>query len=171
MIRKYVYGNPFPTEAAIKEVEVVADKIPYFNTNEYGVFVYDLADDDMVFGLGEQIRGINKRGWLYNNWNFDNPHHHEDTHSLYGSHNFIIVKGDEDFGVFFDYAGQISFDIGYTKREMMTIKPATMDLCIYIITGDSIKHIINQFRELIGLSYIPPLWALGYGQSRWGYLP
>ena len=29
--------------------------------------------------------------------------------------------------------------------------------------------IVKQFRKIIGKSYIPPLWAFGYGQSRWGY--
>lgn len=30
--------------------------------------------------------------------------------------------------------------------------------------------IVRQFRRLIGRSYIPPLWAFGYIQSRWGYM-
>ena len=169
MIKKYIYGNPFPTEAVVEDIAVAEGKIQFFDTTTEGVFGYNLAEEDMVFGLGEQIRGINKRGWKYNNWNFDNPHHHEDTHSLYGAHNFIVVKGEETFGAFFDFAGNVTFDIGYTRRDLMTITPATMDLVVYIITGSSIKDIVSQFRKMIGRSYIPPMWAFGYGQSRWGY--
>lgn len=169
MIKKYIYGNPFPTEAVVENIAVADGEIQFFDTTNKGEFGFKLAEEDMVFGLGEQIRGINKRGWKYNNWNFDNPHHHEDTHSLYGAHNFIVVKGEETFGAFFDFAGNVTFDIGYTRRDLMTITPATMDLVVYIITGSSIKDIVNQFRKMIGRSYIPPMWALGYGQSRWGY--
>lgn len=169
MIQKYVYGHPFPTDAVVKEIETAKEPLPFFETDNQGSFTYTLAEDDIVYGLGEQIRGINKRGWQYVSWNYDNPNHHEDTRSLYGSHNFIIVCGKVTFGAFFDYLGKMEFDIGYTRRDTMQIKAAKNDLTVYIITGENEKDIVKQFRGIIGRSYIPPLWAFGYGQSRWGY--
>lgn len=169
MIKKYVYGDPFPTDAVVKRIEGSEDMLPFFETDNNGVFTYALSEDDIVYGLGEQIRGINKRGWQYVSWNYDNPNHHEDTRSLYGSHNFIIVSGKVTFGAFFDYAGKMEFDIGYTKRSEMKINAEKNDLVVYIITGENEKDIVKQFRQLIGRSYIPPFWAFGYGQSRWGY--
>ncbi|MGN1100987.1 MAG: TIM-barrel domain-containing protein, partial [Huintestinicola sp.] len=169
MIKKYVYGTPFPTDAAVISIDASEDKLPFFETDNKGEFTYTLSDDDIVYGLGEQIRGINKRGWQYVSWNYDNPNHHEDTRSLYGSHNFIIVSGKTLFGAFFDHGGRMEFDIGYTRRCEMKIKADKNDLIVYIITGESEKDIVRQFRQLIGRSYIPPFWAFGYGQSRWGY--
>ena len=169
MIQKYVYGHPFPTDAVVKEIETAKEPLPFFETDNQGSFTYTLAEDDIVYGLGEQIRGINKRGWQYVSWNYDNPNHHEDTRSLHGSHNFIIVCGKVTFGAFFDYPGKMEFDIGYTRRDTMQIKAAKNDLTVYIITGENEKDIVKQFRGIIGRSYIPPLWAFGYGQSRWGY--
>ena len=46
---------------------------------------------------------------------------------------------------------------------------ASNNLTVYIITGESEKDIVKQFRKMVGRSYIPPFWAFGYGQSRWGY--
>ena len=158
-----------PTDAVVKEIETAKEPLPFFETDNQGSFTYTLAEDDIVYGLGEQIRGINKRGWQYVSWNYDNPNHHEDTRSLYGSHNFIIVCGKVTFGAFFDYPGKMEFDIGYTRRDTMQIKAAKNDLTVYIITGENEKDIVKQFRGIIGRSYIPPLWAFGYGQSRWGY--
>ena len=169
MIKKYIYGNPFSTDAVVKDIEKSEDKLPFFETDGHGKFTYNLAENDILYGLGEQIRGINKRGWQYISWNYDNPNHHEDTRSLYGAHNFIIVSGKKTFGAFFDYAGKMEFDIGYTRRSVMNIKAAKNDLAVYIITGENEKDIVKQFRNIIGRSYIPPLWAFGYGQSRWGY--
>ena len=83
MIQKYVYGHPFPTDAVVKEIETAKEPLPFFETDNQGSFTYTLAEDDIVYGLGEQIRGINKRGWQYVSWNYDNPNHHEDTRSLY----------------------------------------------------------------------------------------
>ena len=169
MIKKYVFGTPFPTNAVVTEMETAKDKLPFLETDNQGTFNYALSENDIVYGLGEQIRGINKRGWQYVSWNYDNPNHHEDTRSLYGSHNFILIRGDVTFGAFFDYAGKMEFDIGYTRRDLMQIKAAKNDLVVYIITGENEKDIVKQFRKIIGRSYIPPFWAFGYGQSRWGY--
>lgn len=169
MIKKYVYGTPFPTDAVVLDVQPSTDALPFFETDQQGTFTYSLSENDIVYGLGEQIRGINKRGWQYVSWNYDNPNHHEDTRSLYGAHNFIIIHGAVTFGAFFDYAGKMEFDIGYTKRSMMQIHAASNNLTVYIITGESEKDIVKQFRKMVGRSYIPPFWAFGYGQSRWGY--
>ena len=169
MIKKYSYGTPFPTDAVVLELESSKEPLPFFETDGAGTFTYSLSEEDIVYGLGEQIRGINKRGWQYISWNSDNPNHQEDTRSLYGAHNFMIICGAVLFGVFFDYAGKMEFDIGYTKRTVMQIKAEKNDLAVYIITGKTEKEIVKQFRTLIGKSYIPPFWAFGYGQSRWGY--
>ena len=50
---------------------------------------------------------------------------------------------------------------------MITMDSWDMDL--YYIDGENLKDIIRQFRQMIGRSYIPPKWAFGFGQSRWGY--
>ena len=112
MIQKYVFGTPFPTDAVVMNMEPAKDSLPFFTVDEQGRFTYALAEDDIVYGLGEQIRGINKRGWQYVSWNYDNPNHHEDARSLYGAHNFILIRGAVTFGAFFDYAGKMTFDIG-----------------------------------------------------------
>jgi len=170
MISKYSFGKPFETEALVVKIETTEGKLPFFSADGEGNYYYDLADRDIVYGLGEQVRGINKRGWTYTSWNLDNPHHQEDTHSLYGAHNFLIVDGKELFGVFFDYPGKITFDIGYSKRNEMHVYADRNDMNVYIITGDNKKDIVNQFRAAIGQSYLAPFWAFGYGQSRWGYI-
>ena len=168
MIEKFVLGEPFETFATVERLTPSEGEIPFFTTIDKGFF-YKLSDNDIVYGLGEQVGGINKRGKKYISRNSDNPHHQEDTLSLYGAHNFLIISGKELFGVFFDYPGFMEFDIGYTNRDELTITAENMDMDVYIITGNSERDIVKQFRKIIGRSYIPPKWAFGYGQSRWGY--
>ncbi len=52
---------------------------------------------------------------------------------------------------------------------MLRIVPQTPDFELYLIQGETPDEIVRQFRGLTGRSYIPPLWAFGYGQSRWSY--
>ena len=111
MIRKYRYGNPaVNTDAAVIAVAEEKGKQSVFSESvEEGKYVFDFTmdKDDCVFGLGEQMRGINKRGWVYESWNIDDPIHTESRTSLYTSHNFFVVNGKKGtFGAFFDCGGK-----------------------------------------------------------------
>ena len=171
MIQKYVYGNPFQTDAVVTEI-AAADGAPSYgsvSTKNGFHFSFTMNDGDAVYGLGEANRGINKRGYQYVSNCTDDPNHTENKVSLYGAHNFIIISGEEHFGMFFDYPGTITFDIGYTKQDTLSVSCEDADLDLYVITGASDYEIAKEFRSLIGRSYIPPKFAFGYGQSRWGY--
>ena len=177
MIRKFIYGTPFNTEAVTTEIPC-SDGVPAYGTvstsgspdsGDGFSFTYTMDKDDIVYGLGETNRGINKRGWLYTSDCTDDPNHTEDKHSLYGAHNFVIISGKETFGLFFDYPGKLTFDIGYTRQDTMRVSCENADLALYVIEGESAYDIVKQFRKIIGRSYIPPKFAFGFGQSRWGY--
>lgn len=171
MIQKYTYGKPIETEAVIEKQVTQKTKLPYFQIQEEPlVFLYEMGENDIIYGLGQQVRGINKRGWVYESKCSDDPAHREDTRALYGAHNLLIVDGKETFGVFFDYPSNLKFDIGYTNHNQLMIMPQDGNLDVYILIGDSPMDIIKEFRRIIGMSYIPPKWAFGYGQSRWSYM-
>ena len=171
MIKKYVYGEPFETEALTETLETAEGKPGYGEicAEDGFSFTYIMDEEDIVYGLGESNRGINKRGFIYTSNCTDDPEHTEDKHSLYGAHNLIIVSGKETFGMFFDYPAAITFDIGYTRMDTMKVTCENADLKLYVIEGESPYDIVKQFRHVIGRSYIPPKFAFGFGQSRWGY--
>ena len=171
MIRKYRYGTPFDTEALIKNVDSANGEFPYGKVSlDNGFdFTYIMDEDDIVYGLGEANRGINKRGYCYISNCTDEPNHTEDKRSLYGAHNFIIISGKTTFGLFFDYPSAITFDIGYTRMDTLKVSCGAADLDVYVLEGESAYDIVKQFRHVIGRSYIPPKFAFGFGQSRWGY--
>lgn len=171
MIKKYTFGTPVKTDSVIAPVNAASGAVPFgtISLADGFSYTYVMEDTDIVYGLGEANRGINKRGFIYDNNCYDIPHHTEDQHSLYAAHNFIIVDGSEHFGMYFDYPGKISFDIGYTRQDTMTVTCEHADLDVYVITGSSSYDIVKQFRKIIGRSYIPPKFAFGFGQSRWGY--
>ncbi|WP_026518728.1 glycoside hydrolase family 31 protein [Butyrivibrio sp. FCS006] len=172
MIRKYRIGNPIPTDSVVKEIVLSEGTIPYFDRNdEKKELTLLLKKNDRVYGLGETVRGMNKRGWLYTSNNSDDPNHTENKNSLYASHNFFVVFSKEDqFGVYVDTPGKVSFDIGYTKLDKLRVIFEDFDADIYIVEGESVLDIVSQFRGIIGRSYIPPKWAFGFGQSRWSYM-
>lgn len=171
MIRKYAYGIPFETEAVVADIKTT-DGIPAYGMirlEDGFQFTCVLHAEDVVYGLGEANRGINKRGYFYVSDCTDDPNHTEDKSSLYGAHNFIILSGTQTFGLFFDYPSKITFDIGYTRMDTLKVTCDRADLYLYVIEGETPYDIVKQFRRIIGRSYIPPKFAFGFGQSRWEY--
>ena len=171
MIRKYIYGRPFQTEAIVEDVPAAEGTPAYgaVDVKDGFSFTYIMRPEDIVYGLGEANRGINKRGYQYISDCTDDPNHTEDKFSLYGAHNFIIIAGEETFGLFFDYPARLTFDIGFTRMDTLRVSCENADLELYVIDGETPYDIVKQFRRIIGRSYIPPKFAFGFGQSRWGY--
>jgi alpha-glucosidase len=170
MISKYTFGKPFNTNAVIKDLPVSTDFPAYLTlSKDLTSFSTDLSKDDVIYGLGESVRGINKRGYRYISNCSDDFSHTEDKSSLYAAHNFIIVDGATKYGIFVDYPSKVYFDLGYTDPDVMTVSVEEVGHDVYVIEGNSVMDIIKEFRGLIGESYIAPYWAFGYQQSRWGY--
>ncbi len=177
MIKKYSFGEVVETNATVRSIES-ENGCPCFgeivSSNPFE-WKFTMHKSDIVYGLGENLRGINKRGFKYTSWCFDASNQTESTSSLYGAHNFLLVFGQSTFGIFFDTSALISFDVGWTDEDTITVTGSNSGIDVYIITQENqteesdLANITRQFRELIGQSYIPPFWAFGFQQSRWGY--
>ena len=178
MIKKYKFGSPIDTESVVMDFPVEAlnannsriNIFDYIVQDDKVIFTYNMSDSDIIYGLGEANRGINKRGWTYRSFCSDDPCHTEEKSSLYGAHNLIIIDGSVHAGFFFDTSSEIFFDIGYTDSNVMTITAPANNLILYTIDNKDSKSITKEFRQLIGKSYIPPYWAFGYQQCRWSYM-
>lgn len=210
MVKKYVYGRPFETYAVVN-AETVSDaaeseKREFFREADmkkalepYGGITWDepedgndapamqyrvrMSDGDVVYGLGENVRGINKRGWVYESKCSDDPNHTESKRSLYGAHNFIIIADADNpaasKGLFIDYPGRVIFDIGYLDKNELVITVCSGNFTAYVVSpamdgadgsDNHLYSIVRQFRHIIGKSYVPPRWAFGYQQCRWSYM-
>ncbi len=172
MIKHYRIGHPMDTESVVEVLPVESGEIPGIHvSDEKKTLTLPLQKDDLVYGLGESIRGMNKRGWIYESNNTDDPNHTEDKHSLYASQNFLMVTSkDRTIGLYVDHPGYLTFDIGYTNLNELVITFVDFDAELYLITETDRRGCVREFRALIGQSYIPPKWAFGYGQSRWSYM-
>ena len=173
MISRYIFGTPLPTMAVIREIAPSGGEIPHFTVTKADgsvSFTTILGDDDLIFGLGENVRGINKRGHLYRAWNMDDFSHTENKGGIYSSHNLLLFSGEQGvFGAYFDDPGAVTFDLGYSDGGKAVITSENGNLSVYLIESTTLTGLVREFRHLIGRSYIPPKWAMGYIQSRWGY--
>ena len=147
MIKKFVYGNPIETNAVVVPVEPSQDPMQYLTEiemNDKIIFNYLMENDDNVYGLGEANGGLNKRGGIYRSFCSDEPNQTEEKNSLYGAHNFIVISGMINVGIFVDCASEVKFDIGFSSTNMLNIEPGCPDFTIYIIEGKSAYDIVKH---------------------------
>ena len=169
MIQRFSFGHPFPTQSVVLSLPAESGPIPFLTPDGSG-WQLTLSEQAAVYGLGEMPRGINKRGWHYIANNTDESRHSEDKLSFYGAHNFLLVRdGSTCFGLFVDFPGKVYYDIGYSRHDLLSFHTETPDYDLYLLSGGNENAICREFRTLIGRSYIPPRWAFGLAQSRWGY--
>ena len=169
MIQRFSFGHPFPTQSVVLSLPAESGPIPFLTPDGSG-WQLTLSEQAAVYGLGEMPRGINKRGWHYITNNTDESRHSEDKLSFYGAHNFLLVRdGSTCFGLFVDFPGKVYYDIGYSRHDLLSFHTETPDYDLYLLSGGNENAICREFRTLIGRSYIPPRWAFGLAQSRWGY--
>lgn len=169
MIQRFSFGHPFPTQSVVLSLPAESGPVPFLTPDDSG-WRFTLSEQAAVYGLGEMPRGINKRGWHYITNNTDESRHSEDKLSFYGAHNFLLVRdGSTCFGLFVDFPGKVYYDIGYTRHDLFSFHTETPDYDLYLLSGGNENAICKEFRTLIGRSYIPPRWAFGLAQSRWGY--
>ena len=169
MIQRFSFGHPFPTQSVVLSLPAESGPVPFLTPDGTG-WRLPLSEQAAVYGLGEMPRGINKRGWHYITNNTDESRHSEDKLSFYGAHNFLLVRdGSTCFGLFVDFPGKVYYDIGYTRHDLFSFHTETPDYDLYLLSGGNENAVCKEFRTLIGRSYIPPKWAFGLAQSRWGY--
>ena len=136
-----------------------------------------LRKDEQVYGFGEKTGRLNKRGWAmggyhYTMWNSDTFAYDSSTDPLYVSVPFyMVLRNGVAHGIFLDNAYRTSFDIGKNDPDLLQFSAAGGELDYYFIAGPTPKEVIQRYTELTGRMSLPPLWSLGFHQSRWGYFP
>jgi alpha-glucosidase len=140
------------------------------------------------YGLGEHSRGFEKTGQRARFWNtdliadfawdevrfgFPNP--------MYVAIPWLIVKRGNFYvgllvhhpgAVFMELASNFVWDVhNSTDRERRSFYLGAPDGAadVYVIVGPSLAELTQKMQQLVGTTPLPPLWALGYHQSRWGY--
>lgn len=129
-----------------------------------------LSNDDHFFGLGEKCCPLDKRGAVLVNWNIDDSQHEPWSDPLYQTHPFLLVfNRGRSYGLFFDNVYRSWFDLGKTSASSFSFGAEGGEMDYYFIPGPTPAEVLRRYARLIGPAPLPPRWALGYHQCRWGY--
>ncbi len=131
-----------------------------------------MPDDESYYGFGLKAGRLNKKFADMTMWNSDIPGYHADTDPLYESIPFFYgIRDGKAYGIFFDNSYLSSFDMGKESPDRYSFGALGGELNYYFMGGPTPKDVLQRYTELVGRMPLPPLWSLGYQQSRWSYYP
>ena len=82
----------------------------------------NLDEGDAVFGLGEHLGPLNKKGKVYEMYNIDDPEHSPEKTRLYSAFPvFQIVSPKKSLGFFIDHPGYSKFDVAFSSESELRI--------------------------------------------------
>jgi oligosaccharide 4-alpha-D-glucosyltransferase len=139
----------------------------HFTKDEYKGFHFSLEKDEKIFGGGERALPLNRRGYRFNLYNTPWYGYSEGADNL----NFSVpfFTSSTGYGLFFDNASKGYADIGKTDNSILEVGFLSGELNVYVITGKDYKEILSSYHKLTGTQPLPPRWAMGNFQSRFGY--
>ncbi len=145
----------------------------FFYQDEQIGFRKNIAKDMFYFGLGERFGKTELRGEKAILYNIDALGYNTEK-QLYLSIPFIMAcKPSNDpakssfYGLYSDNTYKTIVD--FTNIDSFSFVSEGGEVDYYFIYGKSPARIIQTFTRLTGRMDMPPLWSLGYHQSRWGY--
>ena len=150
-------------------------------------FVYD--ETMRFYGLGEKNTGLEKSGQITKFWNTDalfdfgfTRAEKEATDPLYASVPYVLIQQaagcvgilvDNPYPVFMNMGAKENIanllDADEAEPQCVSVGSYDGQPNIYFIIGASAQEVTRKLQALTGKTPLPPLWALGYHQCRFGY--
>ncbi len=128
--------------------------------------------DEHYYGLGDKAGPLDRRGRAFAMWNVDAYAWQGHSDPLYKSIPFFIgLRSGVAYGVFFDNTHRSSFDFGKESDDFFSFGAQGGTLDYYFIAGPQPAKVIERYTALTGRTPLPPLWSLGFQQSRYSYNP
>jgi alpha-glucosidase len=131
-----------------------------------------LAAGERILGLGQDNhhegrldrRGVIRELWAGQQINSGNVTAEYPVPLLIG-----LLADGRAYGMFFDNVHRLRFDLGATKADELRLDADGGEIDCYVIAGPKIADVIERYTRLTGRPSLPPLWTLGYWQSKCTY--
>lgn len=157
-------------------------------SGEAWMFQFEHERDMQFYGLGEHCRRLEKSGQRTKFWNtdmFGDFAHCEvyDGHPnpMYVAIPWVIVKRRNRYvGILVHNPGAVFMDLASNfvwnernaedrNRRSFYVGAPNGRPELYIVVGPTLADLTRKLQTLVGRTPLPPLWALGHQQCRWGY--
>ncbi|HAK46019.1 MAG TPA: alpha-xylosidase [Spirochaeta sp.] len=115
-----------------------------------------LGIGEHIYGLGERFTSFVKNSQVVDMWNDD-----AGTNSDLAYKNIPFYITDRNYGVFVNNSGRVSFEIGTQHVEKVQFSVPYEGIEYYLVGGNSMKSVIEEYTELCGRPPMIPKWSFG----------
>lgn len=142
------------------------DKGLMFKEQSRGLSI-SLRNTEAIFGGGSRALPINKRGQRFPLYNTAVYGYGNQTEQLNVSIPFFVSSSR--YGLLIDSPIAGAIDCGVSEKNVMKIAQTHGSLSYFLIIDTTFDAIMGHYSMLTGKQPLPPIWSLGYIQSRYGY--
>jgi alpha-glucosidase len=140
-----------------------------FHSDAFRVYK-KMPRDEHFFGLGDKVGPLDRRGQSFRLWNTDAFCFQESTDPIYKSIPFFMtMRSGRSIGFLLDNTWSTIFDFGKSERHTYSFGAEGGPIDYYVFYGPDPKQVVETYAWLTGLPPLPPMWSLGFQQSRFSY--
>lgn len=159
--------NPFQISYYNQNKLILSEKLGYIKKDSTEVLQFNLTSDEVLYGGGARVLGMNRRGnrlQLYNRAQYG-----YETRAELMNYTLPIVISSKKYMVHFDNAPIGYLDLDSQKNNTLEYETISGRKTYQVIVGDSWENLISNYTLLTGRQPLPPRWAFGNFSSRFGY--
>ncbi len=131
-----------------------------------------LQQGERFVGMGEALGTLDKRGTGITLNNTDTYKYGDPRLSMYVSVPFYIgVHNQQQYGIFYNNSYRSVFNFGLSTPDFTSVSMDGGEADYFFMYDESVAKIIEHYTSLTGRIQLPPLWGIGYHQSRCSYYP
>lgn len=162
-----IYKSPFKVCYEYSGKSLISEKRGYISTDSTELLEFRITDDEILYGGGARVLGMNRRGnrlELYNR-----AHYGYETESALMNYTMPIALSSKRYAIHFDNAPIGFLDLDSKKNNSLTYETISGRKTYQVIAGETWAELLNQYTNLTGKQPMPPRWVFGNFSSRFGY--
>ncbi len=128
---------------------------------------FSLAPDDHLYGTGERGTSLDKRGQSFQSINTQTYGYTQPLATM--NINVPLIVSLKGYAVYFDNTYRGNFDFGVARPDEFYYAVPGGELTYYFMSSDTLTGLLERYTWLTGRQPLPPRWAFGYLQSKYGY--
>ncbi|MDJ0364130.1 glycoside hydrolase family 31 protein [Hymenobacter sp. H14-R3] len=129
---------------------------------------FRLAPGERLYGTGARALPLDRRGYrleLYNQAHYGYQNGEQNLNVT-----LPVVLSSRGYLLLFDHYAPAYLDLGQQQPDALEYGARGLNsLSYFVVTGRDQGEILNRYTALTGRQPLPPRWALGLIQSRFGY--
>lgn len=146
---------------------LLKDASGIFQSGESSGTGFQLKAGEHIYGTGSRAIDIDRNGKKLTSYNTAQYGYSNGAQTL--NINIPFVISSNGYGLYFDNYSPGTWDIGSANAGVLQYIAESGALTYFVITGSNNETILDNYTDLTGKQPLPPRWALGYIQSKYGY--